>query len=190
MSQEDRARWDTRYASGAHVPPETPATFLLHVARLLPQRGRALDVAGGAGRHAVWLAERGLATTLVDISPVALDIAARRAADRGVSLVLLCRDLESEPLPEGPWDVILCCDYLHRPLFAQFATRLSPGGTLVVMHPTRSNLMRHDRPPPAYLLDDGELPRLVAGLDVLLYTEGWTADTRHEAHLVARRPDR
>ncbi len=188
MSQEDRIRWDTRYASGSHVPPEAPAEFLLHAARWLPSRGRTLDVAGGAGRNAVWLAQRGLETTLVDISPVALEIAARRAANCGVSLVLLCRDLECEPMPEGPWDAIVCCDYLHRPLFARFAAELALGGTLVVMHPTRSNLLRRDKPPPAYLLADGELPRLVAGLEIVRYTEGWTADARHEARLVARRP--
>ena len=52
---------------------------LLDVAEQLPMKGRALDVAGGTGRHARWLAQRGLRVTLCDISPVAL-AAARGSA--------------------------------------------------------------------------------------------------------------
>src|ERR671929_84127 len=50
------------------------------------------------------------------------------------------------------WDVIVCTYFLHRPLFSAFQAALAPGGWLVVTHATRSNLERHARPGPEYLL--------------------------------------
>jgi SAM-dependent methyltransferase len=154
---------------------------------LLPSHGRALDVAGGAGTNAIWLARLGLDVTLADFSPVALELARHEAARNGVSLRLLETDLECEPFPAGPWDLILCVRFLWRPHFENFPAVLAPGGLLIVAHPTRSNLLRHDRPGRQYLLDDGELPELVRGLEVLRYQEGWTSEGYHEAKLIARR---
>jgi SAM-dependent methyltransferase len=144
-------------------------------------------VAGGAGADAIWLANRGLDVTLADISPVALELATSEAARHGVALRTVEIDLEREPFPPGPWDLILCIRFLWRPLFEAIPTELAPGGTLIVAHPTRSNLLRHERPGPLYLLDDGELPGLVRGLEVLRYEEGWTGDGYHEAVMIARR---
>ena len=58
----------------------------------------------------------------------------------------------------------------------------------VVTHPTRRNLQRHARPPAQYLLEDGELLSLIEELEVLQHEEGWLADGRHDALVVARRP--
>ncbi len=97
-------------------------------------------------------------------------------------------DVETDPLPEGPWDLIVTVHYLWRPLFAVFSRMLRPGGILVVLHPTESNLQRHSKPPARFLLGDGELPRLVEDLEMLHYEEGWLAEGRHEVLLMARRP--
>ena len=97
-------------------------------------------------------------------------------------------DLEVAPLPAGPWDLILCTHFLHRPLFAVFPGALAPGGWLVTAHATRSNLERHPRPGAAHLLEDGELSSLMRGLEVVRLEEGWLEGGRHEARAVARRP--
>jgi tellurite methyltransferase len=187
MSDDDRARWNARYREGAK--DHEPSPFLTGLDDLLPRRGRALDVAGGAGRHALWLARRGLAATLADVSDVALAAAARAAAAEGLPLATAHVDLEREPLPAGPWDVVTVFYFLQRSLFPAIAATLAPGGLLVVAHPTRSNLARHPRPGPDHLLEDGELPSLVRGLEVVSYEEGWCDDSgRHEARLVGRRP--
>jgi tellurite methyltransferase len=185
VSERDRERWNTRYRDeeGLHAP----SPFLLGLDPLLPRRGRALDVAGGAGRHALWLARRGLAVTLADVSDVALATGAREARDAGVPLETLRIDLEASPLPPGPWDVVLCFYFLHRPLLAALPAALAPRGWLVVAHATRSNLARHARPGPDHLLEDGELPTLIGGLETISYAEGWCESGRHEARLVARR---
>jgi tellurite methyltransferase len=101
--------------------------------------------------------------------------------------VTLETDLELEPFPAGPWDLIVSVCYLLRPLFAVYPRFLAPGGILAVVQPTKKNLERHDKPPADFLLDDGELPRLVSGLEVVHYEEGWLADGRHDAVIVARR---
>ncbi|AKT43740.1 class I SAM-dependent methyltransferase [Chondromyces crocatus] len=200
---DDRIRWDARWRERGEGPGE-PSALITALAPQLPTRGRALDIAGGAGRHALWLARRGLDVTLVDISEVALTIARAApgpdvtenlgaasgldAARRG-RLHTLALDLEEAPLPPGPWDVILCFHYLQRSLFAAFPEALAPGGLLVIVHPTRTNLERHPRPSARFLLDDGELPGLLrGGLDVVRYEEGWLSEGRHEARLLARRP--
>lgn len=185
MTEGDRDRWNARYAGKPDLAPASP--FLEELDELLPRRGRALDVAGGAGRNARWLARRGLETTLADVSDVALGQAAAAARAEGLRLTTLQVDLEASPLPAGPWDLILCSYFLHRPLFDAFPAALAPGGLLVFAHATRKNLERHPRPGLAHLLLDGELPGLVRGLDVLRSQEGWLEAGRHEARLVARR---
>ena len=185
MADADRKKWDDRYQSET-VADRAPTPFLVAQAARLPEQGRALDVAGGTGRHAVWLARRGLDVTLVDISSVALVRAGQRADQAGVTLRTVAADLEHEPLPAGPWEVIVCVDFLWRPLFDGFPRALAPGGLLIVSHPTRTNLERHSSPGARFLLDDGELRRLVAGLDVVAFDEGWDDDDRHTARLVAR----
>jgi len=160
-----------------------PTPFLTGNRSLLPDAGRALDVAGGAGRQAAWLVAQGFDVTIVDISTVGLDLA---RAVLGVETVE--SDLECDPLPVGPWDLIVNVHYLHRPLFQQYPRILRPGGVLLFEHPTRTNLQRNAKPSERFLLEDGELPSLVEGLDVVHYGEGWNATGRHEARLIAVNP--
>ena len=186
MSSNDREKWNQAYRARSDRLP--PSAFVTGLGPLLPARGRALDVAGGAGRHALWLAGRGLEVTLADVSDVALAEAAQAAADAGLALATLQLDLEAAPLPPGPWDVVLCSFFLHRPLFAHFAEALAPGGLLAVAHPTRRNLERHPKPGAAFLLEKGELATLAHGLEVMSCDEAWRESGVHEARLIARRP--
>lgn len=189
MSQADREKWDARYREGWPEGAE-PSPWLVSLDPILPRVGRALDLAGGAGRHAVWLARRGLHVLVADVSEVGLGLARATAGRAGVLVETRAIDLEAEPLPEGPWDVVLSFHFLRRELFAQLPGVMAPGGLLVFDHQTRSNLERHPRPPAAFLLDDGELPSLVAptGLEVVRYEEGWLDEGRHEARMIARKP--
>jgi tellurite methyltransferase len=189
MSTEDRILWDRRWREGTHGAREV-APFLCSLDALLPRSGAALEVAGGSGWNALWLARRGLDVTLVDVSPVALALARERADGDGLALETLERDLEQDPLPTGPFELVTCFHFLRRPLFREMADALPPGGLLVVEIMTRRNLERHASPSERFLLEEGELPGLVAGLEVLSYDESWRASDRHEARLVARKPGR
>lgn len=190
MGEADRTKWDARYSQEA--PLETPSPWIARWLEqadenIVPKTGRVLDVGGGAGRNAIWFAQRGYDVTLVDISPVGIAVAEERAKAAGVTLTTHVLDLETDSLPEGPWDIIVQMHYLERPLFAHYAKHLAPEGLLLVEHPTRTNLVRHERPGPKYLLEDGELPDLCAEFVIVSYGEGWNEAGRHEARLVARR---
>ena len=181
-----RERWDARYRAGEHTTP-SPSTTFTDLEQFLPAPGRGLDVAGGAGRHAIWLAQRGWQMTVSDISPVALELAQSRASESGVTLRTMERDLEHLGIPPGPWDLIVCFHYLWRPLLQEVAAALSERGRIVVIQPTRKNLERHPRPGPAFLLDEGELRQILAPMTTVHYEETWTSEGRHEAIGVAAR---
>ncbi|HEV8523196.1 MAG TPA: class I SAM-dependent methyltransferase [Terriglobales bacterium] len=96
-SEEERARWNQKYADSSHTSLD-PDPFLLEahrefVAPLFPAPGAALEVAGGAGRHAIWLAQCGWQVTLVDISEVGTAKASENAAACGVRLRVETADL-------------------------------------------------------------------------------------------------
>jgi hypothetical protein len=180
----DRERWNARYRT--EEPGGTPL-LLGRNPHLFPRSGRAIDVAGGDGQAAAILAARGLDVTVADVSDVALELAAARAARSRISMHLLEIDLATEPFPPGPWDVITCFNYLDRTLFPTMIDNLADGGYLGLSLATRSNLERHEHPSVRWLLEDGELASLLGDLALVLYVEGWGIDGRHTAEALARR---
>ena len=182
----DRDRWNDKYRAGHH-DSASPSPWLVSLADRLPRSGRALDVAGGAGRNALWLAERGLDVTLADVSDVALEIAQARADERQLRIRTERVDLACEALPAPPWDLIVDTLYLERALFSAFAGALAPEGMLVFLQPTERNLERHARPPRRFLLKEGELATLVPPrLEIVVLEENWSDNGYHEARLLAR----
>lgn len=188
MSDADRTKWNDRYTRQAtRLSLSEPAEFLVSLVEQLPPTGRALDVAGGTGRNAIWLAQHGLDVTLADISRVGLELAAQYATAADVEINLHEVDFHAEPFPAGPWDVIVQMNYLERSLFQPMLASLAPGGMFIFSQPTLTNLERNDRPPRDFLLVPGELPSLIAGLTIDYYEECWWPSGVHEARLVARR---
>lgn len=184
MAMEDRAKWDARYAQGS--TGEAPA-WIDALDLALPETGRALDVASGAGRIALWAARRGLAVRAVDVSPVGLAIARDTAAKEALSLETIALDLEASELPEGPFALITCFHYRQPSLWPAMKARLAPGGVLIAEVLTVTNLERHAHPSRRWLAEPGELLELAAGLEILFHREAWE-DDRHPARLVARAP--
>lgn len=178
--------WDRRYRD--RPAPAQPSAFVVDdLAPLLGPPGSALDVAGGAGRHSIWLARRGWDVTLVDASERALEVARERARTAGVSLTPVRGDLTVDSLPEGPWDLVLLVHYLQRDLFPIIVERLADSGMFAFSIATIRNLERRERPPLPFLLEEGEAPSLVDGLEIVFYEEGWSVEDRHDARLVARK---
>ncbi|MGF1469288.1 MAG: class I SAM-dependent methyltransferase [Sandaracinaceae bacterium] len=188
MGEGDRAKWDEKYRAGAGEGLVAPA-WLDEVAGELPAGGRALDLAAGRGRIALWLARRGFAVTAVDVSPVGLRAAGAAARGEGLSLATRVLDLEEERLPPGPFDAVTCFRYRQPSLWASARAALAPGGVLVAETATLRNLSRHDKPPAPFLLEPNELLRAAGDLFVAYYREGWLGDY-HLARLVARREGR
>lgn len=138
----DRSDWDERYRTAELVWRSEPNRWVAEeVAMLSP--GRALDVACGEGRNAVWLAEQGWDATGVDFSPVGLDKGRRMAAERGVQVTWVEADARTWEAP-SPFDLVVVC-YLQLPeadrraALGHAAAALAPGGTLLVVGHDRSN---------------------------------------------------
>ncbi len=187
MSDTEREHWDHRYRTEG-VRTSDPAAFLVEVApRFLPG-ARILDVGGGGGRHAVWLARHGHDVTIADISEAGLAIARSAAAEAGVEVATVCMDFDTDPIPPGSWDVIVDFHFIKRYLFPVFLEVLEPGGLLVFVRATVRNLERNDRPPQPYLLGEGEGWDLLAGFELLIAREGWSVEGRHEFEALAQVP--
>ena len=152
----------------------SPASWLVQHAGLLPREGRALDVACGRGRHALWLAEYGLTTLAVDRDPEAIRELNEAARERRLPLRAEVRDLEGgETSFQGStFDVIVVVHYLHRALFPALTAALKPRGILVYETFTRAQALLGKPTNPAFLLEPGELRNLVAPLEVLVEREG------------------
>jgi SAM-dependent methyltransferase len=185
LAEGDREHWDARHREGSHATGPAPEWLGAFAALWRPQ-GRALDVASGRGRVALWLAARGLRVLAADVSPVGLAHAAQAARDAGHPLETLPIDLERDALPAGPFDVITCFHYLQRDLFPGLVERLSVGGWLFAEIATARNLERHAHPSRRFLLEPGELRALCAPLETVAFEEGWF-DDRHLARVAARR---
>lgn len=185
----DFEKWEARYGR-ADAAPGTPEPFIVeHLGRAGPGE-RALDVAGGLGRHALALAEHGYQTTLVDVAPTGLDKAAARLQDLGHTLETVARDLAHQPLPEGSFArIVVTWFLLSEARFQEVGARLSPSGSLLYVQPTTLNLERHDRPGRRFLFTPGALAAAAeaAGLKVLSYDEAWRPSGHHLAHLRACR---
>ena len=145
-----------------------------------------MDIAAGAGRLAIWLAGRGFDVLAVDISMAGLKLAREGAAAKGLQIETLAEDLEAEPLPEGPFDLITCFNYRQRNLFPLIRKRLKVGGYFLAEVATVSNLERNAHPSLKYLAEHGELRQDCAPLEIVYYREGWS-DDRASARVLARK---
>lgn len=137
--------------------------------------GRGLDIACGAGRDMVYLAQQGWQMTGVDRSEDALQRVAVLAKYSGVAVETLRCDLEKggDPfsmLEDDSFDLVSVARYLHRPLFPVLNRLLKPGGVLLYqtfMQGCENTKIGRPRNP-AFLLKSGELSEVFAGYEVLL----------------------
>ncbi len=141
-----RELWDERHAARTPIESHEPDPELVRLAeRLVP--GRALDLAAGDGRNAVWLATQGWTATGLDFSGVAIERARGTAASVGADVDWVHADLlEWEPSPSSADLVVIM--FLHLPhderraVFAKAVTALAPGGHLLVVGHDRVNVGR------------------------------------------------
>ena len=142
MQRED---WDARYAWVEDVWDEANRFLVAEVAELEP--GRALDLACGQGRNAIWLATRGWDVTGVDFSEVAVAKAVARAERDALSATFVCADLLDYEPDAGASDLVLLL-YLHVPASTRrhvLARAASAVRSRRHVHPGRSRPREHGR---------------------------------------------
>ena len=171
-SSTRRARWDERYDAKELVWSAGPnERFATEIGGLNP--GKALDVACGEGRNALWLAEQGWDVTAIDFSKVAIDKARRLAAMRNVEVNWLCEDVSSYALPEAEFDLVSLL-YMHTDAaerhewLTNTLAAVKPGGTFIYIGHDPSNIGVGLGGPqdPQYLPDAEELVKAMDGFSV------------------------
>jgi tellurite methyltransferase len=164
--------WDERYRQGKTMPDEPPA-LLTENRALLPRKGKALDIAMGSGRSALYLASLGLQVTGVDVSAVAVEQCRQKAERAGLSIEAVVADLTHYTLPVEEYNLIVNFYYLQRDLAAAIIAALKSGGLLFFETYTIDQLDYGYGPKnPDFLLRPGELREMFAGLEPLHYHEG------------------
>jgi tellurite methyltransferase len=178
VSDAERDKWDTRYRDGAYENRTHPTALLAQWLPRLP-RGRALDVACGAGRNALYLAANGYAVSAIDISRVALDRAAIAAAERGVTVEWVYADLDQDPeraLPAGIFDLIVWVRYVHSTLMPHLVARLAAGGAILCEQHFATGAPVAGPRSAEYRLPPGALRRSAQDLHVVHAYEGPAVD--------------
>jgi SAM-dependent methyltransferase len=171
----DRGDWDARYSSSELVWGTEPNRFVAAELASVPPSGRALDLACGEGRNAIWLARRGWRVTAVDFSTVAIERAGRLAAQEGIEVEWVCADLARFVPDPGAFQLVLIA-YLQVPeasrraALAQAASALAPGGDLYMIGHARHVLNQGLSGPkdPAVLWDPEEVGAELLELGLLV----------------------
>lgn len=186
MSEDDRTRWNERYASGQF--DLRPNARLQALAHHLPRAGRCLDLACGAGRNSLFLAERGLAVDAWDVSDAGLavladELARRAAAGQRLAVETRRVDLDQAPLPRAAYDLVVVTYFLMRERLADIGAAVRPGGLL--FYDTYLDAGPGARHRPAHKLQPGELGGAFAGWEQLHLQEN---PERGMVTLLARKP--
>lgn len=171
VAESDRTKWDERYGKGTYRPRTYPSPFLVERLEHLP-RGRALDLACGAGRNALCLAEAGYEVEALDISGVAVERARAAARERGLEVEWRVADLDGFEPPPARFDLITVIRYTNREMMERLPEGLADGGMLLVEHHLRTDAPVRGPTSRAFRLAPNELIELFHDrLRVLFYDE-------------------
>ncbi len=199
MSQADQDKWNQRYREGTYAIRKHPSALLeewLPKLKIPAVHSRAIDVACGTGRNAIYLARRGWHVDAVDISQVALDYLSETAAAEDLPITCIQMDLEdagrrpADLFTAGRYDLAIMIRYTNMPLIDTLKDVLKAGGYLIIEEHlvTEADVAgprnQEFRMPPGVLRD------AAAGLDIMSYREGIVTDPDGRpaalAQLVAR----
>lgn len=178
MSDDERERWNQRYATGEYQARTWPSEFLEEWLDRLHANGRALDLACGAGRNALRLAEAGFRVDAVDISEVALEQGRAEAERRGLDIRWIAADLDAPSLEPGAYDLITVFRYRNPHLWPRLWEAAAVDGFIIVEHHMDTTAEVDGPSRPEFRLRPQELLEAFGHLRVLHYSE--TLDTARE----------
>ena len=182
MSKQDRDKWNQRYAEDDHHI-NSPALLVEDWLSRLPV-GRALDVACGAGRNAIYLAQAGYQVDAVDISREGLNQARQRAEAQGLGINWIEQDLDEVYPFDSDYDLILIFGYVNLSLINRLCDCLNTGGYLLCEEHLITDLEVSGPTSRKYRVAPRELLEAVSGVEVLLYED--LIETNAKAERVAK----
>ena len=189
MSKQDRDKWNQRYAEDDRHS-NSPAILVEDWLSRLPV-GRALDVACGAGRNAIFLAQAGYQVDAVDISREGLSLARQRAETLGLGINWIEQDLDEAYQFDSDYDLIIVFGYVNLSLINRLCDCLNKGGYLLCEEHLITDLEVSGPTSQKYRVAPGELLKAVSGVEVLLYEDliekNAEADRIAKARLVVKK---
>jgi len=169
----DQNRWNKRFGKKGFALGKEPNPFLKKHIHLLP-RGKALDIAAGEGRNAIYLAQNGFDVDAVDISEKGLKKAQKLALEKRVKINTFLVDLDQYQIEKERYDLVANFYFLKRRLIPRIKKTLKKGGKVIF----ETYILEHrtlgvEGPKQAkYFLKPNEPLRLFKGLRILFYREG------------------
>ncbi len=190
--KSDQKRWDTRFKGKGFAFGKEPNPFLKKYIHLLP-KGRALDIASGEGRNAVFLAQHGFEVDAVDISEKGLKKSMKLAREKGVRINPFLADLDQSQIEKEKYDLIANFYFLRRSLIPKIKRGLKKGGRVIFETYTleQRNLGTGGPKQAKYFLRPNELLRLFKNFHILFYREGIFREGGRKkavASLIAEKP--
>jgi tellurite methyltransferase len=195
MVMDEKSLWDRKYREKSHSSLEPDPLLVNAYAEFLSDHppGAALDVAGGVGRHSIWLARRGWRVKLLDVSEVGIDLARENIArvlrpiEKDSLVTTEVVDLNSShDLGHEQFDLVMVFFYLQRELFPALISALKPGGMLIYKtYTTEQQRFTGGPSHPMFLLQPNELLHAFQSLRILHYHE--TVAEKGVAELVGQK---
>jgi tellurite methyltransferase len=171
--QSNKKRWNGRFKGKEFAFGKEANPFLKrHIHRL--QKGKALDLAAGEGRNAVFLAWHGFDVDAVDISKMGLRKANLLARETGVKIHGIVADLSAYPIEKERYDLIANFYFLDRRLISKIKKGLKKGGSVIFeTYLLEQRILGTGGPKhPRYFLKPNELLHFFRGFTILFYREG------------------
>jgi len=199
VSQADQDKWNVRYREGAYATRTHPSALLaewLPKLKIRETHPRAIDVACGTGRNAIYLARRGWQVDAVDISAVALDQLTETTTAESLRITCVQADLEgavrrpADLFTTDRYDLAVMVRYTNLPLIATLKGSLKVGGYLIVEEHLVTEADVIGPRNPQFRVAPDALRDAAAGMDIIAYREGTVTDPDGRpaalAQLVAR----
>jgi SAM-dependent methyltransferase len=175
--KQDRIKWNEKYRKESY--PTEVASVVKNFYHLAPGN-KALDIAAGNGRNAVFLTHKGFSVDAVDISEAGL----AEFASRFPNINAICADLDRFEIATGHYDLILNIKFLNRRLFPYIQEGLKPGGVVIFHTLLLSNSVKktpeHCRD---YLLRANELLHAFLALRIIYYREAEDPEMEHSEQM-------
>ncbi len=196
-AMSDKERWNLKYEGTTYIYGKEPTAFLKEKLSLL-NKGKALVLAMGEGRNAVYLAENGFDVTGVDISEVGIEKCERLAEERGVVVHSIVADLTDYDMGKEQYNLITNFYFYDKSILAGVIEALRPGGIFIFEtysrdHPKHSKFGPKN---PDYLVKPNELLEIFKSLRILYYEDTVTEldEGMHKGkaaliRLIARKPE-
>jgi len=178
MDNKIKDKWNKKYLESKHIQSE-PSEILKNY-YLLAKRGKALDVACGTGRNAIFLANKGFYVDAVDISDVAIDIL-KNNNEKNINAIVA--DLDNYNFEENNYELVVNINFLNREIINSLKKAIKPNGIIIF----ETFLISEKRKNKQFYLEENELLRMFLDFRIIFYEEKYISQDEPKAYLVAKK---